>query len=76
MTTRLPIFEYKRDAKGFQYRWNNVVPGFNMPIKVVVDGGAPQTIKPTGLWQTLAGQFKADAAIVVDPNYFVLTQRY
>ncbi|MEO7363030.1 MAG: M1 family metallopeptidase [Gemmatimonadaceae bacterium] len=76
MTTRLPIFEYKRDAKGFQYRWNNVVPGFNMPVKVVVDGAAPVTIKPTGLWQTMAGQFKADAAIVVDENYFVLTRRY
>lgn len=76
MTTRLPIFEYKRDEKGFQYRWNNVVAGFNMPVKVVVDGGAPITIKPTGLWQTMAGQFKTDAAIVVDENYYVLTRRY
>lgn len=76
MTTRLPIFEYKRDEKGFQYRWNNVVAGFNMPVKVVVDGRAPITIKPTGLWQTMAGQFKTDAAIVVDENYYVLTRRY
>ncbi|MEO7995818.1 MAG: M1 family metallopeptidase [Gemmatimonadaceae bacterium] len=77
MTTRLPIFEYRRDAKGaFQYRWNNVVPGFNMPVKVAVGGGAPITIKPSGLWQTMAGQFKTDAAIVVDENYYVLTRRY
>ena len=76
MTTRLPVFEYKRDAKGFQYRWNNVVPGFNMLVKVAVDGANPIIIKPTGLWQTMAGQFKPDAAIVVDENYYVLTRRY
>ena len=77
MTTRLPIFEYRRDANGaLQYRWNNVVAGFNMPVKVRVDGAAPVIVKPTGLWQTMAGQFKPDAAIVVDENYYVLTHRY
>lgn len=76
MTTRVPVFEYKHDAKGFQYRWINVVPAFNMPIRIAVDGAAPVTIKPTGLWQTLTGQFKSDAAIVVDENYYVLTKRY
>jgi aminopeptidase N len=76
MTTRVPIFEYKRDSKGFAYRWNNVVPGFNMPVKVVVDGTAPVTIKPTGTWQTLTGSFKNDAVIAVDENYYVLTRRY
>ena len=76
MTTRLPIFEYRREANGFQYRWNNVVPGFNMPVKVVVDGATPVTIKPSGLWQTMAGPFKPDAAMVVDENYYVLTRRY
>lgn len=76
-TTRLPIFEYKRDAKGaLQYRWNNVVAGFNMPVKVSVDGAATITLKPTGLWQTIAGQFKPEANIVVDENYYVLTRRY
>ncbi len=76
MTTRVPIFEYKRDARGLHYRWNNVVPGFNMPVKVVVDGRAPITIKPTGIWQTMAGRYTTDAAIVVDENYYVLTRRY
>ncbi|MBC8089022.1 MAG: M1 family metallopeptidase, partial [Phycisphaerae bacterium] len=76
MTTRVPIFEYRNDTKGLQYRWNNVVAGFNMPVKVVVDGKAPVTIKPTGVWQTMAGQFKSDAAIVVDENFYVLTRRY
>jgi aminopeptidase N len=77
MTTRIPVFEYKQDAKGaIQYRWINVVPGFNMPIRVTVAGGAPQTIKPSGLWQTLPGVHKADASIVVDENYYVITKRY
>lgn len=76
MTTRVPLFEYKQDAKGFQYRWNNVVPGFNMPIRVTVDGGAQTTIKPTGVWQSMTGQFKPDANIVVDENFYVNSKRY
>lgn len=77
MTTRLPIFEYRRDAKGaIQYRWNNVVAGFNMPVKVSVDGAPPITIRPTGLWQSIAGQYKPDVNVVVDENYYVLTRKY
>ncbi|MBC8088779.1 MAG: M1 family metallopeptidase, partial [Phycisphaerae bacterium] len=76
MTTRVPIFEYKRDRTGFQYRWNNVVPGFNMPVRVTVNGAPPVTIKPTGVWQRWTGPLIADATVVVDENYYVLTHRY
>lgn len=76
MTTRVPVLEYKRDAQGFQYRWNNVVAGFNMPVKVTIAGGAPRWLKPTGVWQSLAGAFPADAAIAVDENFYVFTKAY
>jgi aminopeptidase N len=76
MTTRVPVFEYKRDAQGFQYRWNNAVAGFRMPVKVSIGGGAEQWLRPTGLWQSLVGAFASDAAIVVDENFYVLTARY
>lgn len=76
MTTRVPIFEYKRDERGLHYRWNNVVAGFKMPVRVTVDGWAWVTITPTGLWQTVAGDFTPNATMVVDKNYYVLTHRY
>ncbi|MEP6779163.1 MAG: M1 family peptidase, partial [Gemmatimonadaceae bacterium] len=75
-TTRVPVFEYKKDATGFAYRWNNVVPGFNAPVKVSVDGGAEIWLKPTGLWQTQVGSYRPDVNVVVDNNWYVLTQKY
>jgi hypothetical protein len=76
MTTRVPVFEYKHDAQGFQYRWNNVVSGFSMPVKVAIANGEPRWLKPTGLWQALPGTFKADARIAVDENFYVFTRQY
>ena len=75
-TTRVPVFEYKRDANGIAYRWNNVVPGFNAPVKVSIDGAEQVWLKPTGLWQTQIGSFKPDANVVVDNNWYVFTQKY
>ena len=75
-TTRVPVFEYKHDATGIAYRWNNVVPGFNAPVKVSIDGAEQVWLKPTGLWQTQIGSFKPDANVVVDNNWYVFTQKY
>jgi aminopeptidase N len=76
MTTRVPVFEYKHDASGIQYRWNNVVSGFNMPVKVTVGNTDARWLSPTGVWQTLPGTFAADAKIVVDENFYVFTKEF
>ncbi len=35
---RIPTLEYRFLNGGLMYRWGNVVPGFDMPLKVFLDG--------------------------------------
>jgi hypothetical protein len=60
------VFEYRVKGPALEYHWANVVPGFDMPVKVRIDGGAPQFIHPTEQWQSIAG-----GAIEVDRNFYV-----
>lgn len=34
----LPVLKIKRSKKGFSYKWEKCVPGFNMPVAVIIDG--------------------------------------
>ena len=36
--TRIPVFEYRFADGGLRYRWGNTVRGFNMPLKIYLDG--------------------------------------
>ena len=35
---RVPVFEYKINNGELNYRWSNVIDGFNMPVEVIIDG--------------------------------------
>jgi aminopeptidase N len=65
-TTKVPVLEIAPGSDGFEYRWVDVVDGFDMPIDVTV-GGAPVRLKPTTSWQRhpVAGE------VVVDRDYYV-----
>jgi aminopeptidase N len=65
-TTKVPVFEYRVKGSALEYHWGNVVPGFDMPVKVRIDGGAPQFLHPTEQWQSIAG-----GTIEVDRNFYV-----
>lgn len=64
---RIPILEYSFKNGQLLYRWNNVVNGFNMPVKVFIDGH-PYDLKPNTRWQRIPTQGKV---LVVEPNYYV-----
>ena len=65
-TTRIPIFEYRRDGRSASYRWSNVVAGFDMPVGVSLDGGSYRLLPATTEWQSMA-----TGEIRVDPNFYV-----
>jgi aminopeptidase N len=46
---RIPVFEYQFKNSELSYRWTNCVPGFNMPVKVTLNGKA-QWLKPQVGW--------------------------
>ena len=67
---RVPIFEYEIDEGELQYRWNNVIDGFDMPIEVIIDG--ENKILNT------SNEFKKtpikNLYINVDDDYYVFTK--
>ncbi|WP_439554875.1 M1 family metallopeptidase [Dyadobacter sp.] len=67
--TRIPTLEYAFGAKGLQYRWSNVVEGFDMPVKVQIGSGKEEFISPTTGWKTM--KVKEGKTLIVDPNFYV-----
>ena len=73
-TTMIPVFEYRVEGTTLSYHWANVVPGFDMPVRVNVPGMGSRVLHPTEAWQTLAVTSPQAAELVVDENFYV-TQR-
>ena len=67
--TRIPVLEYSFKGNTLQYRWTNVVSGFDMPVKIKLGEGKDQFIEPTSEWKTL--KTKGEKTLVVDRNFYV-----
>jgi aminopeptidase N len=64
-TVSIPVLEYRQNGNTVQYRWNNVIAGFNMPVRLA-NG---QWLTPTAHWQTI--QQKSGVLFNVDKNFYV-----
>src|SRR5574341_422968 len=73
-TTMIPVLEYKIDGGTLAFRWTDVVPGFDMPIKVTLSEAVLGVIRPTEAWQTAALRLADPAEFAVDPNYYVIAR--
>lgn len=67
-TTQIPVFEYSIEGQTLKYRWTDVIPGFDMPLRVKVGDGS-MTLKPQEAWQTTS--LKNGGALQVDENFYV-----
>jgi aminopeptidase N len=74
-TTRVPVLEYRIAGSTFSYRWANVVPGFDMPVRVRLAPAGFGVIYPTESWQTAPHRLENAAAFRVDPTFYVTTRR-
>ncbi|MFI5235389.1 MAG: M1 family metallopeptidase [Gemmatimonadales bacterium] len=70
-TTKIPLLEYKIVDSTLSYHWVNVVPGFDMPLRVTLADSAYALIHPTTAWQTAVVHLSAPAAFKVDENFLV-----
>lgn len=68
---RIPVFEYVVKGKELSYRWNNVVAGFNMPVKIIMND-KEVWLEPGTDWKKIAIDIEKPQ-IVVDPNFYVAT---
>jgi len=73
-TTMIPEFQYRVSGGALAYRWGNVVPGFDMPVRVMVPGLGTRLLHPTEAWQSLPVTSPEAAQLTVDDNFYV-TQR-
>ena len=66
---RIPAFEYKFKGNNLSYRWTNCVPGFNIPVKVTLNGKG-QWLKPQAEWTNLP-QIAKNLKVDVDKDFYV-----
>jgi aminopeptidase N len=78
-TTSVPALEYRVEGDTLSYRWADVVTGFAMPVRVVIQGLGERWLRPTEAWQGLkvpAGTRTAGAAdLQVDENFYVTARK-
>lgn len=74
-TTMIPVLEVRQSGDGVSYRWQQVVPGFDMPVRVSVGGRPYQWIRPTERWQALRTKLPAGGELLVDPDFYVWTRQ-
>ena len=70
-TTLVPALEYRVEGGSLSYRWTNVVPGFDMPVRVNIPGLGTRVLHPTEAWQSLAVNSPNGADLNVDENFYV-----
>jgi hypothetical protein len=67
--TRIPTLEYFVKDGNLTYRWSNCLRGFDMPVKVWIDG-KERFLKATTRQQTERIETQT-ATVKVDPNFYV-----
>src|SRR5207253_2232366 len=70
MTNRVPRFEYDIVGGVLWYRWNEVVPGFDMPIRAHTMEGPNVLLRPTERWKSVPLDVDP-AAFAIDLNFYV-----
>ena len=70
---RIPELTYAIKGNELKYRWNKVISGFNMPIKVFINGKT-RTLKPSTMWKTEKLN-TTDASLKIDVNYYVTSKK-
>ena len=70
-TTQIPLLRYKVDGSKLSFKYDKVVPGFAMPIRVNINGKAV-SITPTESGQTMTSPEPINT-FEVDRNFYVET---
>jgi aminopeptidase N len=69
-TTKVPIIEFKEENGEIKYRFNHIVEGFSIPVRIYIDG-KEEWITPKKKWKKLKGVYDL-SKIEVDKNYYLI----
>jgi aminopeptidase N len=73
-TIQIPVLRYHITGRKLSYRWENVVEGFDMPVKVMLKPGVFTLIYPTEKWKEVTVTAVTDATFKADPDFYILTK--
>lgn len=68
--TNIPTFEFRIEDRTLFFRWADVVPGFNMPIRVMTAPGRYSEVRPAAEWKSVRIALPP-AEFKIDPNFYV-----
>ena len=71
-TIQIPVLQLQAEDTTLQYRWQNVIPGFNVPVRLT-NG---EWITPTSNWQKISLQNTSAEAITADANFYINVQKH
>ena len=63
---RIPVLEHYMDNEKLFFKWNNVIDGFNMPLKIILKSGN-KILYPTKQWKSI----EIKDSFKIDNNYYV-----
>lgn len=69
---RIPTLEYSFNGNTLKYRWTNAVSGFDMPVKVELNG-KETTLKPKADWNEFTNDSKIEK-VEVNKDFYVLSK--
>jgi len=72
-TTMIPVLEYRLEGKVLQYRYMDVVRGFDMPVRVTING-KEQWLYPKSEWQTKTLK-QPNLKLEVDRNFYIESRK-
>jgi aminopeptidase N len=75
-TTKIPEFEYKFKNGILTYRWTNCIPGFNMPLKLLLPEIAKIWITPQTNWQERKlPEWNQEYSPGFDKNFYITVKK-
>lgn len=67
-TTKIPELLLKKEGDFIKYKWNNVVDGFKIPVKIQLNKNTIWITPKINEWQKIKGQL---SKFKVDPNFYI-----
>ncbi|UJH67734.1 M1 family metallopeptidase [Allomuricauda sp. SCSIO 65647] len=72
-STMIPVLEYRIKGKALEYRYSDVVEGFDMPVKVKIHD-RQVWLFPKTEWQLYQDAVSPQSEIVIDRNFYIKTK--
>ncbi len=73
-TIQIPKLEYKFKGKKIQYRWANCISGYNIPVKVLVNGRTEQWLEPVRSWKNLTVTMPV-TGVEMHPEFYAISEK-